>query len=324
LYRECPEVYTLSEKDNGYDTNQIGERPNLTKPILISTNKSEVGLDYPISLLFMEEGYNIDSFVQRFGRAARHEPAECYLFTRKGIEHLFPQGSISYPDFIDKMGEISAEYSLNVDKVQILFTFRQALAINQYRRRKEDLKGYFASPTRGLRHTTWGAFFSLMDKRNPALANKEMDRLMSFINDIKTACQSLRGRALQGNVRYVRGHEVRQTVYDLLAVLNRTPVEIRETPEGIELEEIASGIDGPFVQAFTLPYIPEPVEYPLRSKALEAMIMPLADRALQGYSEGQKAFLLNCLRSLLYSIDPSRVLAPEEVILWDGQVIKVR
>ena len=90
LHKEYPEIYELSEKDNGYDTNQTGKKPDLTKPILISTNKSEVGLDYPISLLFMEEGYNFDSFVQRFGRAARHEPAECHLFTRKAVVHLFP------------------------------------------------------------------------------------------------------------------------------------------------------------------------------------------------------------------------------------------
>lgn len=324
LYQECPEVYALSEKDNGYDTNQIGEKPNLTKPILISTNKSEVGLDYPISLLLMEEGYTIDSFVQRFGRAARREPAECYLFTQKGIEHLFPQGVISYPDFIETMKGISADYSLNVDKVKNLFTFRQALAIDQYNRRAEDLEGYFSSPESGPGYAIWRAFFRLLDKRDPALANRDMDRLMYFIDDIKKACQSLRGRALRGNVRYVRGHEIRQTVYDLLSVLNRTPVEIRETPEGIELEEISSDIDGPFVQAIILPYIPEPVEYPLRSEALKAIIMPLADQALQGYSHGQKKFLIKYLGDLLYSIDPNRMLAPEEVVLWDNRVIKVQ
>jgi hypothetical protein len=52
--------------------------------------------------------------------------------------------------------------------------------------------------------------------------------------------------------------------------------------------------------------------------------MPLASQALQGYSLGQKKFLIRYLGDLLYSIDPSRMLAPEEVILWDNQVIKVQ
>ncbi|HRW99837.1 MAG TPA: type I-D CRISPR-associated helicase Cas3', partial [Cyclobacteriaceae bacterium] len=71
LYKEYPDLYRYVEKDNGYDTNQIGDAPDFTKPILISTNKSELGLDYPIKMLFMEDGFSFDSFIQRFGRAAR-------------------------------------------------------------------------------------------------------------------------------------------------------------------------------------------------------------------------------------------------------------
>jgi len=323
LHQEHPVIYAFSEKDNGYDTNQIGEKPDLTKPILISTNKSEVGLDYPISLLFMEEGYNFDSFVQRFGRAARHEPAECHFFTQKAVEHLFPTGVTRYQDFLEIMSGISSEFSINVDDVRTLFTLRQALAIDQYKQRKEDLKGYFASSDKRLRYTVWTTFFSILKNRNPALANKDMDLLACFIDDIKIAGQSLRGRALQCNVRYTRGHEVRQTMYDLLSVLNRTPVKVKESAQGIELEETVSEMDGPFIQAITLPYIAEPIEYPIRKEALKAIILPLADRALWNYSQRQKTFLLHYLGLLLNSIEPDRMLAPQEVILWDNRVISV-
>ena len=130
------------------------------------------------------------------------------------------------------MREISSEFSLNVDNVRTLFTLRQALAIDQYKRRKEDLKGYFASPDHKLRYPVWTTFFSILKNRNPALANKDMDLLICFIDDIKKACQSLRGRALQCTVWYTRGHEVRQTMYDLLSVLNRTPVKVKGMHKG--------------------------------------------------------------------------------------------
>ena len=89
------------------------------------------------------------------------------------------------------------------------------------------------------------------------------------------------------------------------------------------MEETVSEVDGPFVQAITLPYMPEPVEYPLRKEALKATILPLADRALMGYSQRQKAFLLYYLGLLLNSIEPDRMLAPQEVILWDNRVISI-
>ncbi|WP_214083804.1 type I-D CRISPR-associated helicase Cas3' [Methanoculleus sp.] len=323
LHQEYPDVYASSEKDNGYDTNQAGERPELSKPILISTNKSEVGLDYRISMLFMEEGYNFDSFVQRFGRAARHEPADCHIYTKKPIGHLFPSPTISYQDFLTGIGGILEESAIRMQDVRTLFTFRQACAIEQYSRRKDDLKEYFSSPEQGIKYAHWLTFFSLLKKHDPSLANKNLDRLNQFLDDVKKACQSLRGQALQCDIWYTRGHEVRQTMYDLLSVLNRTPVDIRVTSQGIELEEINSEVDGPFIQAITLPYIPEPVEYPLQRRSLATIIDSIAEQALEGYSDGQMAHLNRCLRAIVRAIDPDRVLSPQEVILWDNRTVQI-
>jgi CRISPR-associated endonuclease/helicase Cas3 len=104
LSRDFPELYKHAEKDNGYDTNsQDGYAQDFTKPILISTNKSEVGLDYPIKLLFMEDGFSVDSFVQRFGRAARHEPADCFIYTKKEANPLFTEETVGYAEFLDIM-----------------------------------------------------------------------------------------------------------------------------------------------------------------------------------------------------------------------------
>ncbi len=135
LSSEYPELYKYAEKDNGYDTNnQDGYAQDFTKPILISTNKSEVGLDYPIKLLFMEDGFSIDSFIQRFGRAARREPADCYIFTKKEANPLFSEDTVTYEKFLEIIKHITKEYNIQTKKVRTLFTFRQALAISDYTR----------------------------------------------------------------------------------------------------------------------------------------------------------------------------------------------
>jgi CRISPR-associated endonuclease/helicase Cas3 len=161
LFNEYPNLYKYSEKDNGYDTNQEGYAQDLTKPILISTNKSEVGLDYPIKLLFMEDGFSIDSFIQRFGRAARREPAECFIYTKKEANPLFSEETIEYEKFLENMKHITKEYNIQTKKVRTLFTFRQALAISEYKmERKGDLEAFFA-PESGYSYKLWLSFFSV-------------------------------------------------------------------------------------------------------------------------------------------------------------------
>lgn len=119
LSSEYPELYKYTEKDNGYDTNnQDGYAQDFTKPILISTNKSEVGLDYPIKLLFMEDGFSIDSFIQRFGRAARHEPADCYIFTKEEANPLFSEDTVTYEKFREIIKHITKDYNIQTKKVR--------------------------------------------------------------------------------------------------------------------------------------------------------------------------------------------------------------
>jgi len=321
LFKEYPEIYEFTEKDNGYDTNQIGEAQDFTKLILISTNKSEVGLDYPIKLLFMEDGFSIDSFVQRFGRAARHEPAKCYIYTKKEASSLFTDETIGYQKFLDTMKDVTDKYNIQTKSVRTLFTFRQALAIQEYKRRKGDLKAYFAVES-GYSYKLWLAFFSLLDKHNnKGLANTNLYRLKLFINDLKEACKSLRGRSLRFPVRYQRGHEIRQTVYDVLSVLNRVPAVVENTKEGLIIKEIESEETGPFIQAVTIPYLPAPISYPKRKEQFREEIEIIAKKAVVVFTEKQQSFLLACTRALYHSIDPDRMVLPEEVILWNNKVV---
>ncbi len=321
LYKKYPDLYKYAEKDNGYDTNQVGDAPLLTKPMLISTNKSEVGLDYPIKLLFMEDGFSIDSFVQRFGRAARHEPAECYIYTKKEAGPIISEEFIEYKNFLDKINYITNQYNIKTKSVFQLFTFRQALAIMAYPRRREDLMAYFAVQS-GYSYKLWLAFFSILERhRREGLANNNLDRLFLLLADIREACKSLRGRTLQFPVVYQRGHEIRQTTYDVLSVLNRVPAIVENTEEGLIIREIESNGSGPFIKAITVPYFPVPINYQKRYEQFRDEVNTIAESALDVFPEDQKSFLLSCVHSLCNAIEPDRIFIPEEVILWNDKVV---
>ncbi len=327
LYKEYPDLYRYVEKDNGYDTNQIGDALDFTKPILISTNKSELGLDYPIKMLFMEDGFSFDSFIQRFGRAARHEPAKCYIYTKKEANPLFTDESVGYLEFLDKIRYITNEYNIQTKKVVKLFTFRQALAIEGYkhqRYREEDLKAFFAVES-GYSYKLWLKFFTLLNKYDGlGLTNQNLDRLNLLVKDLKDACRSLRGRSLQRPVLYQRGHEIRRTAYDVLSVLNRVPAVVEKTDEGLiikELTELESEDSGPFIKAITLPYFPAMIDYQKRNDQFREEVETIAKNALCVFPEKQQGFLLACIRSLYHSVDPDKVILPEEVILWNDKVV---
>lgn len=323
LSSEYPELYKYAEKDNGYDTNnQDGYVQDFTKPILISTNKSEVGLDYPIKLLFMEDGFSIDSFVQRFGRAARREPADCFIYTKKEANPLFTDETVDYAEFLDIMKHVTKEYNIQTRKISTLFTFRQALSISEYRdERKRDLKAFFA-PESGYSYKLWLSFFSILNNRNTEdFIDRDLERLNSFIMDIKKACKSLRGRSLQFPVLYQRGHEIRRTTYDVLSVLNQVPASVRKTKDGLEIVEEKSDASGPFIQAMTISYLPVPINYQKRNEQFRDEIDIIARNALDVFPEKQQKFLLFCIHSLCNSVEADRVVSPEEVILWNNKVI---
>ena len=322
LFNEYPNLYKYSEKDNGYDTTQEGYAQDLTKPILISTNKSEVGLDYPIKLLFMEDGFSIDSFIQRFGRAARREPAECFIYTKKEANPLFSEETIEYEKFLENMKHITKEYNIQTKKVRTLFTFRQALAISEYKmERKGDLEAFFA-PESGYSYKLWLSFFSILNNRNKEdFVDRDLERLDSFVKDIKKACKSLRGRSIQFPVVYQRGHEIRRTMYDVLSVLNQVPATVRKTKDGLEIVEEKSDASGPFIQAMTISYLPAPINYQKRNEQFKDEIEIIARNALDVFPEKQQKFLLFCIHSLCNSVEADRVVSPEEVILWNNKVI---
>jgi CRISPR-associated endonuclease/helicase Cas3 len=321
LYNNFLNLYKYAEKDNGYDTNQEGPAQDFAKPILISTNKSEVGLDYPIKYLFMEDGFSYDSFIQRFGRAARHEPAQCYIYTRKEANPYFSEETIVYQKFLENIRNITNEFNIKLEKVRVIFTFRQALAIENYKRNRDDLSDYFAIGE-GFSYKIWQKFFFGLTKyNNQELRNNNLERLNLLILDIKEACKSLRGRSLQFPVVYQRGHEIRQTSYDVLSVLNNVPAKVLKNDKGLFIQEIKSEENGPFIRAIKISYFPSIIDYQKREMQFRDEVMNIAGKAFAFLAERERGFLTYYLETLCNAIEPDRIFIPEEVILWDDKVV---
>ena len=153
------------------------------------------------------------------------------------------------------------------------------------------------------------------------MRNQNLDRLNLLVKDLKDACRSLRGRSLQRPVLYHRGHEIRLTAYDVLSVLNRVPAVVEKTDEGLIIKELESDDSGPFIKAILLPYFPARIDYQKRNDQFREEVETIAKNALSVFPENQQGFLLSCIRSLYYSVDPDKVILPEEVILWNNKVV---
>ena len=223
------------------------------------------------------------------------------------------------------MKHITKEYNIQTKKVRTLFTFRQALAISEYKmERKGDLEAFFA-PESGYSYKLWLSFFSILNNRNKEdFIDRDLERLNSFVTDIRKACKSLRGRSLQFPVVYQRGHEIRRTMYDVLSVLNQVPASVRKTKDGLEIVEEKSDASGPFIQAMTISYLPAPINYQKRNEQFRDEIDIIARNALDAFPEKQQKFLLFCIHSLCNSVEADRVVSPEEVILWNNKVIPLK
>lgn len=326
LFEYCSEIYQLTEKDNGYDTNQTGTVCDFTKPILISTNKSELGLDYPTKLLFMEDGFSYDSFVQRFGRVGRNAPGMCYIFTKKEVNPLFEaERCIEYTEFLENIKHATAEYNLVMRKVRILFTFRQAIAIWEYKKRREDLMGYFAVPdTTDTKYSykLWLSMFATLDKlTSTGLRNDQLSILYQLVNDLAEACKSLRGRSLSKPVVYQRGHELRQTTYDMLRVLNTVPVRVEYKGNELVLHEAESLLPGPFIQTVKIPYFPGYLNYQTLDKQFRDNIESVLNEALVVCSKKQRSLLRFCIISLYSAIDANRFVIPQKLVMWNDEVV---
>jgi len=233
------------EKDNGYDT-QSDVSIDRSAPVLVTTSKSEVGLDFDIELMLMEKPKTASSFIQRFGRAGRKSPAEVHIFKLGKV--TWWREDISFPEFEKKIYEELDLKSSSVSRIEEFMGMRAAKA--SYDREKDvkdrNISTVYSEMYQDLgelpNYGKWKSFLhdlELEDSGGPFSGknySKQTTKIVNFTEDCVEVLASLRGRSINEKIVYPRGNEKSATTYSLLSVLQNYRIqEVAE--EAIEVKE---------------------------------------------------------------------------------------
>lgn len=232
------------EKDNGYDT-QSDVDIDRSAPVLVTTSKSEVGLDFDIELMLMEKPKTASSFIQRFGRAGRKSPAEVHIFKLGKV--TWWRDEIRFPEFEEKIYSELDLKSSYVDRIEQFMGMRAAKA--SYDREKDvekrNMSTVYSEMYQDLgelpNYGKWKSFLhnlELEDSGGPFSGktySKQTTKIVNFTEDCAEVLTSLRGRSINEKIVYPRGKEKSATTYSLLSVLQN--YRIKEAKEAIEVKE---------------------------------------------------------------------------------------
>lgn len=227
LSEELPELYELTEKDNGYDTQQEEEvRPDVN-PILITTKKGEVGLDYDIQKLVMEKPYTAESFIQRFGRAGRKSEAEVYIYNMNKLHWWTDE--IEFPKFVEKVYESLPTKQTKSERLIDLAGLRAAHAIHDREEAYSEIRYDFGDvPNYEKWRSLLTAIDDVIDGKDGAFFegySKDIKNLFKFLNECTKVLHSLRGRNINYKIEYPRGDTTAITSYGLLSAFNHYRIE---------------------------------------------------------------------------------------------------
>lgn len=232
LASEYPDVFDHAEKDNGFDTND----PRVTLDdeafyILNTTSKGEVGLDYDVTTLYMENPRHPGPFLQRFGRAGRQSEATVHVY---GLGQGPWGDDVDFPRFAGQIYEGLKEIEMSDEWLADLVGFRAAYALAE---REED--GWFNQELREDfttnvdRFNRWRRFIGDVDRELEEVGGfggKYTDRgdearLLRFTENCFGAFRGLRGRSLEAQIKYPRGDRLGVTTYDLTTTLRNYDID---------------------------------------------------------------------------------------------------
>ncbi len=231
------------EKDNGFDT-QSDVEIDRSAPVLITTSKSEVGLDFDIELMLMETPDNASSFIQRFGRAGRKSSAKTHIFQLGKV--TWWQEEISFPEFESRIYKELDLKSSSVDRMEEFMGMRAAKAS---REREKDVENRKMSTVYSEMYEDfgnipnygkWKSFLKDLELDNSGgpfsgkTYSKKTTKIVNFVEDCTKVLSSLRGRSINEKIRYPRGDEKSATTYSLLSVLQNYRIE-KVDEEAIEV-----------------------------------------------------------------------------------------
>jgi CRISPR-associated endonuclease/helicase Cas3 len=249
LKDEHPEVFEHAAKDNGFDTND--ERANLDSKdfyVLNTTSKGEVGLDYDIRTLHMENPGRAGPFLQRFGRAGRQSPATVHVY---GLGQGPWGDDVDFPTFEKQIYEGLNAYEradgrrMPLSDLADLVGFRGAYAIVQREQRgpgtfDEGLREDFGTNIdqydrwRGFIYRVRNELDEVAEGFDPGKYTPKSDeaKLLRFTERGFKTFQGLRGRSVNASVKYPRGDRIALTAYGLTTTLRHYDIESLEYTEG--------------------------------------------------------------------------------------------
>lgn len=238
---EHPGLFEHLAKDNGFDTNDA--QVNLDEQdfyALNTTSKGEVGLNYDIRTLHMENPGRAGPFLQRFGRAGRESEATVHVY---GLGQGPWGDDVDFSTFEQQIYDGLGAYEgpdgrqMPLSRLADLVGFRAAYAIAS----REGGYGWFDEALREdferniERYDHWRGFIAHVDAEleevgegfNPGKYSPKSDeaKLLGFTRDCFRAFQGLRGRSVQASVRYPRGDRLALTTYGLTTTLRYYDIE---------------------------------------------------------------------------------------------------
>jgi CRISPR-associated endonuclease/helicase Cas3 len=233
LGEEHPYLFEHTAKDNGFETNDdTVDIDDEEFYILDTTSKGEVGLDYDIRSLYMENPGRASSFLQRFGRAGRQSEATVHTF---GLGQGSWNEDLSFPEFATRVYDELDEPQMELDRLADLIGFRSAYALHVRERAdswyNEELRADFERNVD--RYDRWRGFMRAIDAELDNVGglggkyadNSDEARLLRFTKRCWSAFRGLRGRSVSADIRYPRGDQLGLTTYDLVTTLRHYEID---------------------------------------------------------------------------------------------------
>ena len=267
LATEYPHVFEHAEKDNGFDTND--EQVDLDEEtfyILNTTSKGEIGLDYDVTTLVMENPTQPSAFVQRFGRAGRVSEASVHVY---GLGRGPWGNDVAFPTFVEQVYEGLQDEKMAQSALGDLVGFRGAYGISiredKYRGFNPEIYADLATDVE--QYGRWRGFINDVQcelGKVGALGGYQESspeaKLLTFTAECFKAFRGLRGRSLSAQIEYPRGDRVGLTTYDISRTLRH--YDIDRVREGNVLAIEPRADKSPAVVTARLPgYEREPTPY---------------------------------------------------------------
>jgi CRISPR-associated endonuclease/helicase Cas3 len=281
LYREYPDVFEHTVKDNGFDTND--ETVDLDETefyILNTTNKGEVGLDYDVTALYMEKPFTASAFLQRFGRAGRQSEATVDIY---GLGQGPWGEDVDFPTFAEQIYDGLESTQMEQEWLADLVGFRAAYAITE----REDDAGWFNQELREdfetniHKYDQWYGFIRSVNSEHgeikagfePGKYQKTSPeaKLLEFTKTCFKSFQGLRGQSLPVSIKYPRGDQLGVTTYNLTTTLRNYDIVDVEDDDVLVLGPSDDDIFST-VTARLPAYETEPTQYDQSTREIEKLL----------------------------------------------------